>query len=303
MIWCLGAPALALGQAPAPAAGSDQTPNIPGVVAAGTKVQLVGANFEGASGTVPAPDGSLLLSNRDVNKVTKIAADGTISVYPVKVDLPNGIAIDHQGRLVAAQWTRPPQIGVIGDKTVMLANKFERRSFGGINDLVVDMKGGAYFTDHIDAVVYYTNASGQVTKVDDTMVRPNGIILSPDGKVLYASDTQGPAIIAWDVQPDGSTRNRREFAKLEGVRKTEAGFASGADGITIDAAGRLYVTANLGVQVFSPQGQYLGTIPVPKGRMQSVAFAGADKKTLYITGDNIVYKVAMQAEGFKGRPK
>jgi sugar lactone lactonase YvrE len=37
--------------------------------------------------------------------------------------------------------------------------------------------------------------------------------------------------------------------------------------------------------------------------MQSVAFAGADKKTLYITGDNIVYKVAMQAEGFKGRPK
>jgi gluconolactonase len=121
--------------------------------------------------------------------------------------------------------------------------------------------------------------------------------------VLYVSDTNGEAVIAFDVQPDGSARNKRAFAMLEGARKTANGVASGADGITVDAAGRLYVTANSGVQVFSPEGQRLGTIPVPKGRMQSVAFAGSDKKTLYITGDNIVYKVAMQAEGFKGRPK
>jgi gluconolactonase len=80
-------------------------------------------------------------------------------------------------------------------------------------------------------------------------------------------------------------------------------MASGADGITVDAAGRLYVTASSGVQVFSPRGEALGIIPVPKGRMQSVAFAGLDKKTLYVTGSNTVYKIAMLAEGFKGRPK
>ena len=305
MACCVGAMALGFGQAfsQTQSVADAKTPNIPGVVAGGTKVELIGASFEGASGTVPAPDGSLLLSNRDVNKIIKIAADGTISTYRDKVDLPNGIAIDHQGRLVAAQWTRPPQIGALGEKTIVLANKFERRSFGGVNDLVVDMKGGVYFTDHVDAVVYFVGPSGQVIKIDDTMVRPNGITLSPDGKVLYVSDTNGPAVIAYDVQPDGSVRNRRAFAMLDGVRKTENGVASGADGITIDAAGRLYVTANSAVQVFSPQGQPLGTIRVPKGRMQSVAFAGSDGKTLYVTGDNIVYKIAMQAEGFKGRPK
>lgn len=281
-----------------------QVTAIPGVIAAGTMVELIGADFEGSSGTVPAPDGGLFLSNRDVSKITKIASDGTRSTYLDEANLlPNGIAIDHEGRLVAAQWTRPPQIGIIGEEPMMLANKFERRSFGGVNDLVVDMKGGVYFTDHIDAVVYYVGPSKQVIKIDETLGRPNGITLSPDGKVLYVSDTQGPAVIAYDVRPDGSTGNRREFAMLEDVRKTETGLASSADGITIDGAGRLYVTARSTVQVFSPQGTLLGIIPVPKGRMQSVAFAGSDKKTLYVTGGGTVYKIAMLAEGFEGRPK
>ncbi len=90
---------------------------------------------------------------------------------------------------------------------------------------------------------------------------------------------------------------------LEGVQKTETGLASSADGITIDAAGRLYVTARSTVQVFSPQGELLGIIPVPKGRMQSVAFAGPDRRTLYVTGGTTVYKIAMLAEGLESRPK
>ena len=295
---CLSVSTPAWSQAP------PQVKAIPGVIAAGTVVELIGADFEGSSGTVPAPDGGLFLSNRDVSKITKIASDGTRSTYLAEANLlPNGIAIDHQGRLVAAQWTRPPQIGIIGEEPMRLANKFERRSFGGVNDLVVDMKGGVYFTDHIDAVVYYVGPSKQVIKIDETLGRPNGITLSPDGKVLYVSDTQGPAVIAYDVRPDGSTGNRREFGMLEDVRKTETGMASSADGITIDAAGRLYVTARSTVQVFSPRGTLLGIIPVPKGRMQSVAFTGSDKKTLYVTGGGTVYKIAMEAEGFKGRPK
>ena len=300
---CLSVSTPAWSQAPAQGQPIAEVEAIQGVIAGGTKVELVGADFEGTSGTVPAPDGGLFLSNRDVSRITKIASDGTRSTYFADANLPNGLAIDHQGRLVAAQWTRPPQIGVIGEEPMMLANKFERRSFGGVNDLVVDMKGGVYFTDHIDAVVYYVGPSQQVIKIDETLGRPNGITLSPDGKVLYVSDTQGPAVIAYDVQPDGSTGNRREFAMLEDVRKTATGMASSADGITIDAAGRLYVTARSTVQVFSPQGELLGIIPVPNGRMQSVAFAGPDKKTLYVTGGTTVYKIAMEAEGFKGRPK
>jgi len=72
--------------------------------------------------------------------------------------------------------------------------------------------------------------------------------------------------------------------------------------MAIDAAGRLYVTANGGVQVISPQGQHLGTIPTPR-QAQNLAFAGPDKKTLYVLGSNAVYKVPMLATGYKGRAK
>ena len=126
-----------------------------------------------------------------------------------------------------------------------------------------------------------------------------------DEKTLYV--TNGPTLAAFDVRSDGSLANRREFAKLEG--------GGNGDGSTIDAAGRIYVTTNPGVQVIGPDGKYLGIIPSPRPVI-SVAFGGPDKKTLYVlargatsaNGDEVanaaqVYAIQMIAQGFKGRPK
>ena len=126
--------------------------------------------------------------------------------------------------------------------------------------------------------------------------------------------TNGNTILAFDVQPDGAAVNRRDFAKLE------AGGAG--DGLAIDAAGRLYVTSAPGVQVFDEGGKYLGLIPTPRSVI-SVAFSGADKKTLYVVGSGAlgpdgrefvtpegvrnnaktIYRIPMLAQGFKGRAK
>jgi gluconolactonase len=78
--------------------------------------------------------------------------------------------------------------------------------------------------------------------------------------------------MAFDVQPDGTVRNQREFARLEGVTRSETGVTSGADGTAVDGAGRLYVSSRIGIQVFSAQGQHLGTIPVSR-TIQNLAFA------------------------------
>jgi sugar lactone lactonase YvrE len=105
---------------------------------------------------------------------------------------------------------------------------------------------------------------------------------------LYVADPGGEHVMAFDIQPDGSVRNQRQFARLEGVTRSDAGVTSGADCIAIDGAGRLYVSSRIGIQVFSAQGQHLGTIPVSR-TIQNLAFAGPDKKTigmLRITADS-----------------
>ena len=139
-------------------------------------------------------------------------------------------------------------------------------------------------------MLLYIRPDGTRIKVSDEVESPNGITLSPDESVLYAAN--GSTIAAFDVQSDGTLRNFRTFAKLAG---------GNADSMCIDGAGRLYVAAD-GVQVFNPQGQLLGTIPTPL-RPQATAFAGPDKKTLYVVGSGAVYKIAMLAQGVLGRAK
>jgi gluconolactonase len=172
---------------------------------------------------------------------------------------------------------------------------------GVINDLAADSKGGVYFTM---GGLFYASPKGVVTRYGEKLTT-NGIILSANEKTLYV--TNGTTLAAFDVQPDGSLTNQREFAKLEA--------GGGGDGSTIDAAGRVYVTSGPGVQVISPEGKYLGLIPTPRGVI-TTAFGGKDKKTLFIlargakdaSGNEVanaaqVYAIQMTAQGYKGRAK
>ena len=143
-------------------------------------------------------------------------------------------------------------------------------------------------------------------------LRTNGVMLSRDEKIVYV--TNGNAIVAFDILPDGGVTNRRNFATLEA--------GGNGDGMAIDGEGRLYVTSAPGVQVFSSEGKYLGLIPTPRSAI-SVAFSGPGKRTLYIVGSGAlgpdgqefttpdgvrnnaktIYRLPMIAAGFSGRPK
>jgi gluconolactonase len=151
--------------------------------------------------------------------------------------------------------------------------------------------------------VFYASPKGVVTRYGENLTT-NGIILSANEKTLYV--TNGPTLAAFDVQPDGSLTNQREFTRWEG---------GGGDGSTIDSAGRLYVTTNAGVQVIGADGKHLGLIPTPRGVI-TTAFGGKDKKTLYIlargakdaNGEEVanaaqVWTIPMIAQGYKGRAK
>ena len=190
----------------------------------------------------------------------------------------------------------------------VLADNFEGKPLGRVNDLVVDRRGGAYFTS---GGAFYANPAGRVSSLGEN-IRANGIMLSPDEKTVYV--TNGAVILAFDIRPDGAVTNRRDFGKLDA--------GGSGDGLAIDAAGRLYVTSAPGVQVLGPDGTYLGVIPTPRNVI-SVAFSGADKKMLYVVGSGAlgpdgqefttpegvrnnaktIYKLPMRAQGFEGRAK
>lgn len=289
-------------------------PDIPGVVAGGTRVQVVAQGLRGTEGPIAAPDGALLLTEQAASVITRIDAQGNRSTFLENTSGCQGLTFDRKGRLIGVlPATR--QIATLTPARTVIASAFQGRPFIGPNDLVADRAGGVYFTDpggyppagqfltELPAV-YYVRPNGAVIRISDEIPRPNGIILSPDEKTLYVANTLGAFVVAFDVQPDGSVRNQRNFARLAGIRMTNQGVRSGADGLAVDEAGRLYVTSTIGVQVFSPQGRHLGTIPIgnPDGP-QNLAFAGPDKKTLYVVGDGAVWKVAMLAQGPKGRAK
>jgi gluconolactonase len=307
-------------------AGAPQTPavdtvspDIKGVVAGGTKVQVLKEGLNGTEGPIAMPDGSVIFSETTANRTIKIDKDGTFSTFLENTAGANGLSFDSEGRLFATHvpWggTKISIIYPDAAKKVLVDN-YDGKPFGRTNDLTVAKNGGVYFTDSANATpmppgglplpaafYYLPPRATKAIQILNDVAFPNGVILSRDEKTLYLNNTNGEYLIAFDVQPDGSLKNRRNFAKYEGVTANAAGVpVSGADGITLDNEGRLYVAAANGVQVFSPQGQHLGTIPIPRAP-QNLAFAGPDKKTLYVVGRGVASKVQMIAQGFKDRAK
>lgn len=294
------------------------TPAIAGVVTAGTKVELIKEGFNGTEGPVALPDGSFAFTETLANRITRIAADGSTSTFLDNSNGSNGLGFTANGDLYAVQVLKP-RVGIVypAAKAKVLVEQFEGKAFGRPNDLVVTPQGTVYFTDSGPApnaqpkpdpatvnkpAVYQITPTGDVKRLANDIERPNGIQLSPDNKVLYVANTAGEHVLAFDIAADGSVGPRRNFARLEGWRKTDTGTSSGADGLAVDAEGRLYVASTVGIQVFSKQGEALGTIPLPKAP-QNLAFAGPDKKTLYVVGRGSAYKIAVLTPGVAGRAK
>ncbi len=285
---------------PAPKPATETVaPAIPGVVAGGTKVVVIKNGFDNTEGPVALPDGSLIFTETRASRITKIDKDNNISTFLENTNRSNGLGFDSKGRLISVQGNT---VGIVYPKgsEAVLAGPYETRP----NDLVVSKKDHIYFTlpSNKPPAVFHI-APGGKSELAAEAPSPHGIQLSPDEKTLYVADSHGDALVAFDVKPDGTLANRRNFGNYVGVTKGDNGFFnSNADGIAVDSESRVYVGTLQGVQVLSPKGENLGLIPVSQ-RPQNLAFAGPDKRTLYIAGQGAMYSVKMLAQGYKGRPK
>jgi gluconolactonase len=284
---------------------------IPGVIAAGQRWRLL---WEDSGNNADSPigvDDGVLVAQNDKSQVLKIGLNGQVTLLATDTYTGGALAMTNKGQLFVGQralnrgiWMLQPERRLFTDKKD--GEPLECLGAGVLNDMVADSRGGIYFTM---GGVYYANPQGVVSGRFGT-VGGNGLILSRDDKTLYVTgrlmgamppaNLQVPAgapmptggLVAFDVQPDGTLTNERQFAWV------------GGDGTAIDNDGRIYSTGNGGVWVIAPTGDILGFIASPRPLI-SVAFGGPNKRTLFGVAirDVQIFAIDTLAQGFTGRPK
>jgi gluconolactonase len=278
---------------------------IPGVIAAGQRWTFVwqqrGNNGDGIVGT---SDGGLLVAQNDSSTVLKLDGSGKASVAYSDTHTGGALSMSSKGELVIVERGLRMRVERLAPRRRLLADSFHGEPLdcigGVINDVTADNRGGVYFTM---GGLFHADAKGVVSRYGENLVT-NGVILSPDEKTLYVTNLA--TLAAFDVQPDGSLTNQREFVKFT---------AGGGDGSTIDAQGRVYVTTGAGVEVIGRDGTHLGVIPTPRDVI-SCAFGGKEKKALFVLargaqdadGSEVanaaqIWTIPMIAQGYKGRAK
>jgi len=190
----------------------------------------------------------------------------------------------------------------------------------GPNDLCIDAKGGIYFTDpqFIGDAKMRPGGTVNYRKPDGTSIElispgeygmANALLLSPDGKTAYVNNTYDDAnheseadnyIFAYDVNDDGTLSNKRKFFPLF-LHPTEyegGSRSTTADGMTMDVDGNLYVATNIGLQIISPDGKYIGNLHVPTFPV-SVCFGGENYDTLFMTCWDKIYTMKTNTKGLE----
>ena len=135
--------------------------------------------------------------------------------------------------------------------------------------------------------VYYLKPDRkEIIRVTTTVVHPNGVIGSRDGKTLFVADNRGEVKCwAFDINDDGTLSNKRLHAD------------EGADGVTLDSEGNIYLSMDE-IFVYNPKGELIDTIKLPE-RPTNMCFIGEDKQTLFITSSSSIYSLRMRVKGYQ----
>jgi len=267
------------------------------VVAPGAEVKKLCNGFRFTEGPAADAKGNVYFSDIPNNRIHKWSLDGELTTFRENSGGANGLFFDDRGNLLACEGggRRLVSIDPQGNVTV-LADSYRGKKFNSLNDLWIDPKGGVYFTDprygsrnnmEMDGehVYYLSPDREEVIRVIDDMVRPNGLIGTPNGKKLYVTDHGGGMTFVYTIGKNGTLSNKKLFAP------------EGSDGMTIDNKGNVYLTTKA-VTVYNKNGDKIETIEVPE-RPANVCFGGKDRRTLFITARTSLYSARMRVQGVK----
>jgi len=271
------------------------------VVAPGAKVEKLAGGFRFTEGPAADAKGDVYFSDIPNNRIHKWDIEAKkLSTFREESGGSNGLYFDKKGNLLACEGGGRRLVSISPKCEVsVLADEYEGKKFNSLNDLWITPKGGIYFTDPRygnrdgmeqdgEHVYYMTPDRKKVIRVIDDMVRPNGVIGTPNGKILYVTDHGGKKTFSYSIKKDGTLSKKKLLAE------------EGSDGMTIDNEGNIYLTTRA-VRVYSKEGKLIETIAMPEGPA-NVCFGGKDNQTLFITARTSLYSIKMRVKGVPPRP-
>lgn len=264
-------------------------------------LQLISRDFSFTEGPAVDKKGNVFFTDQPNNKIWKYSTDGKLSLFMDHAGRSNGLYFDKQGNLIACADENNQLWSISAKKKVkVLVGLVAEKKLNGPNDLWIDPKGGIYFTDlfyqrdywkrqtqEMDGQkVYYLppGKNAQLILVAADMIKPNGIVGTPDGKYLYVADITGNKTYRYSITKDGMLIDQKVI------------IDQGADGITIDSKGNIYLSGK-GVFIYSPEGVLKGHIEVDEPWTANLCFGGKDRSDLFITASKAIYTIPMQVKG------
>ena len=236
---------------------------------------------------VIGPDGALYFVDVLNGRIHRLSESGEVDVVAEYDGEPNGLKFGPRGRLYVADFKNGLLICEVSSGSVTpLLERVNEERFKGLNDLIFDRSGKLFFTDQGNSGlhdptgrVYCLAPDGQLRLLLSNVPSPNGIVISPNGQILYLAVTCANQIWRTRLEASGA------IGKV-GVYVNLSGRSGGPDGIAVDEQGNL-VVAQIGtgtVWLFGALGEPLLRVDCGAGRMPSnVAFGGRHRTTLYIT--------------------
>ncbi|WP_352421839.1 SMP-30/gluconolactonase/LRE family protein [Proteiniphilum sp.] len=269
------------------------------IIAENAKVIQAGTGYAFTEGPAVSPDGKVFFTDQPNDRIYAWDETRGIESWSDSTGRSNGMYFNADSQLVACADLYNQLVYFDRDKKKhLLFENYEDRYLNGPNDLWIAPNGDIYFTDpyyhrdywkegHAPAQdvrgVYHLSHEGVASRVIDDYKQPNGIIGTPDGKILYVADINDRKIWKYGIQPDGALSGKTFFAP------------EGSDGMTIDDRGNIYLTMGK-VWVYSPDGEMIQEIEIPESP-SNVCFGGKDRDILFITARTSVYILKMNVKG------
>lgn len=273
------------------------------IITQGAQPILVASEYTFTEGPAVDKNGNVFFTDQPNDQIIKWSArDNTVSVYMKPSGRSNGLYFDNAGNLLSCADEKNQLWQIDKNKNVtVLVDAFRGKKLNGPNDLWVDNKGGIYLTDPFykrpwwnheepelkaKRVYYLAPDQKELHIVAEGFVQPNGIIGTPDGKILYIADIGDKKTYSYRIEKDGTLSNRKLFVEM------------GSDGMTLDNKGNVYLTGD-GVTVFNKKGLKIEHIPINQKWTANVTFGGKNQKKLFITAMNSAYVLDMNVKGVR----